>query len=129
MSVAVWIIASLIAYIVGMVVLVRVTPRLYYRSYDGELFLGIAALDILGAILAFSGVIVTLALFNGAAGVRILDFLMLIGILIVSIYLTRKSLRRPPAGTIRSSLLLAAGFSIFLLLASLYSMVQLILLK
>ncbi|HCI79597.1 MAG TPA: hypothetical protein DHW02_07900 [Ktedonobacter sp.] len=129
MSVAVWIIASLIAYIVGMVVLVRVTPRLYYRSYDEELFLGIAALDILGAILAFGGIIVTLALFNGAAGVRILDFLMLIGILIVSIYLARKSLRRPTAGTFRTSLIVAAGFSIFLLLASLYSMVQLILLK
>ena len=129
MSVAVWIIASLVAYIVGMVVLVRVTPRLYYRSYDGEMFLGIAVLDILGAILAFGGVIVTLALFNGATGVRILDFLMLMGILIVSIYLTRRSLRRPPAGSFRSSLLLVAGFSIFLLLACLYTIVQLLLLK
>ena len=129
MSVAVWIITSFIAYIAGMAILVRVTPKLYYRSYDGEMFLGIATLDILGAILAFGAVIVTLALFNGAAGVRILDFLMLVGILIVSISLIRKSLRRPPAGSFRSSLLLVAGYGIFLLLACIYTIIQLLLLK
>lgn len=129
MSIAVWILASLVAYIVGMVMLVRVTPLLYYRSYDGEMFLGIAALDIFGAILAFGAVIVTLALFNGAVGIRILDFLMLVGIFLVSIHLTRTSLRRPPVGTIHSSLLLVAGFSILLLIACLYLIVQLLLLK
>jgi len=129
MSITVWILASLVAYIAGMAVLVRVTPLLYYRSYDGEMFLGIAALDIFGAILAFGAVIVTLALFNGAVGIRILDFLMLVGILLISIHLARTSLRRPPAGTFRSSLLLVAGFSILLLIACLYLIVQLLLLK
>ena len=103
MSVAVWVIASIVAYAVGLGVLIRVTPLLYYRSYDGEMFLGIAALDIFGAILAFGAVLITLALFNGAIGVRILDFLMMIGILLTSVYLVRRSLRRvAPAGAFRS---------------------------
>lgn len=130
MAVAVWVITSLVAYIVGIFVLLRVTPLLYYRPYDGEVFLGLATLDIFAAILAFGGIIVTLALFNGAVGIRILDFLMLLGILLIAIYLTRRSLRRtPPSGTYRISRFLVAGFSVFLLIACCYTMIQLFLLK
>jgi hypothetical protein len=128
MSYTLWIVASLVAYIVGLIVLVRVTPVLYHRRYDEELFLGIAALDIFGAMLAFSAVIVTLALFNGATGIRVLDFLMLVGILLIALRTTWTSLFRLPTATmVRSSRLLVGGFSLLLLVGCIYMLVELFL--
>ena len=83
------VLVSLIAYGAGVYLLLRITPMLLRRQYDEGLFLGIAALDIFGALLAFGGVVLPLALFSGALPVRILGVLLLLGLLVVSVRLTR----------------------------------------
>ncbi|GAC1389056.1 MAG: hypothetical protein NVS4B11_06610 [Ktedonobacteraceae bacterium] len=120
-----WIIVSLVAYVAGVVVLLRITPMLLHRQYDEGLFMGIAALDIFGALLAFGGIVVPLALFSGALGVRILGILLLIGMLFVATRLARLSFRpRTMADTFFISRIIAGTYSIFLALAALYYMVQ-----
>ena len=114
----------LIAYIAGLVILWRVTPRLLTRSFEDSWFMGYAVLDILGAILAFAGVIVSLALYDGAIPIKVIDFLLLLGIFWTSLRLASFSFR-PRARTIRSSRLITGGFCIFLVGASLYLVVQL----
>ena len=108
MQYVLWVIISLVAYAAGVVVLLRVTPMLLHRQYDEGLFMGIAALDILGAFLAFGGIIIPLLLFSGALGVRILDIILLLGILLVAARLARNSFQtRVGAGTFSSSRIIA----------------------
>jgi len=64
----------LVAYICGLVIIVAVTPRLWRLKFDEGLFIGIAAADVLGGILAFAPIGITFALFNGAFGIKVLDF-------------------------------------------------------
>lgn len=129
MQYVLWVIISLVAYAAGVVVLLRVTPMLLHRQYDEGLFMGIAALDIVGALLAFGGIIIPLLLFSGALGVRILSIILLIGILLVAARLTRSSFQaRASAGTFSSSRIIAGCYSIFLALAALYYMVQIFIL-
>lgn len=119
------VLVSLIAYVAGVYVLLRITPMLLRRQYDEGLFMGIAAADILGALLAFGGIIIPLALFNGALPVRILGVLLLIGILIVATRLTRRSFQpHVMRGTFRSSRIIAGSYSIFLIVAAVYYIVQ-----
>ncbi len=116
---------SLIAYGAGVYLLLRVTPMLLRRQYDEGLFLVIAALDIFGALLAFGGVVLPLALFSGALPARIFGVLLLLGLLVVSARLTNRSLRpRVTSGTFRSSRIIAGVYSIFLVVATLYYIVQ-----
>src|SRR5258707_3269890 len=62
----------LVAYAAGLILLTRIMPRLIKRAVDEALFIGVAAVAILGAMLAFSAVGVTFAIFSGGIGVRIL---------------------------------------------------------
>jgi len=120
-----WVVASLIAYAAGVYILLRVTPMLPHRQYDEGFFMGIAALDILGALLAFGGIIIPLLLFSGAIGIRIFAALLLLGMLFVAVRLTSRSLRpRTTSDTFRTSRIIAGIYSIFLALASLYYLVQ-----
>ena len=129
MSYVLWVLISLVAYVAGVVVLLRITPMLLHRRYDEGLFMGIAALDIFGAFLAFGGIIIPLLLFSGALGVRILGIILLIGILLVAARLARSSFQaRVGAGTFSSSRIIAGCYSIFLALAALYYMVQIFIL-
>ncbi len=129
MQYVLWVLVSLIAYAAGVVVLLRVTPMLLHRQYDEGLFMGVAALDILGAFLAFGGVIIPLLLFSGALSVRILGIILLIGILVVAVRLARRSLQtRVVTGTFNISRIIAICYSVFLALASLYYMVQIFIL-
>lgn len=66
----------LVAYIAGMILLVRIMPILIKRGFDEALFIGFAAVAILGAMLAFGAVGVTFAAFSGSLGVRIFDVLL-----------------------------------------------------
>ncbi len=125
MQYALWVVVSLIAYGAGVYILLRVTPMLIHRRYDEGFFMGIAALDIVGALLAFGGIIIPLLLFSGGIGIRIFAVLLLLVILFVAVRLANRSLRpRITAGTFRSSRVIAGSYSIFLALASLYYIVQ-----
>ena len=87
--------------------------------------MGIAALDIFGALLAFSGIIIPLLLFSGGLGIRIFAVLLLLGILFVAVRLASRSLLpRITTGTFRTSRIIAGVYSIFIALASLYYLVQ-----
>jgi hypothetical protein len=74
-----------VAYIGGLILLVRIMPRLIKRAFDDALFIGVAAVAIFGAMLAFGAVGVTFALFTGGLGVRILDALLLLILGIVTL--------------------------------------------
>src|SRR5579863_3419773 len=82
MPFALWTLLSLVVYVGGLVILVWVTPHLLVRSSDEGLFMGIAAADIFGGMLAFGAVTITFGIFSGNFGSRVLDFFLLIGILI-----------------------------------------------
>ena len=125
MQYVLWIVVSLIAYAAGVYILLRVTPMLLHRQYDEGFFMGIAALDIVGALLAFGGIIIPLLLFSGAIGIRIFAVLLLLGILFVAIRLANRSLRpRTTSNTFFISRIIVSVYSIFLALASLYYLVQ-----
>lgn len=125
MQYVLWVIVSLIGYAAGVYILLRVTPMLLHRQYDEGFFMGIAALDIVGALLAFGGIIIPLLLFSGAIAMRIVAVLLLLGILFVAIRLVNRSLRpRSTTDTFLISRIIAGVYSIFLVLASLYYLVQ-----
>lgn len=125
MQYVLWVIVSLIGYVAGVYILLRVTPMLLHRQYDEGFFMGIAALDIVGALLAFGGVIIPLLLFSGSLGIRIFAVIFLLGILFVAVRLAMRSLRpRITTNTFLISRIIAGTFSIFLALASLYYLVQ-----
>ncbi len=125
MQYVLWVVVSLIAYAAGVYILLRVTPMLTHRQYDEGFFMGFAALDIVGALLAFGGIIIPLLLFSGGLAIRILSVLLLLGILFVAIRLITRSLRpRSLTGTFRTSRIIAGVYSIFIALASLYYLVQ-----
>lgn len=126
MSYILWTFASILAYIGGLIIILRVTPRLLYRRYDEGLFMGIAALCILGALLAFGAIAVTFGLFNGSIGVRFLDFLFLVGILIAAGRTALYSFRpRYGVSVLRSSSYMAGFYSLALALVALFYIVQL----
>ncbi len=127
MQYALWVFISFVAYAAGVVILLRVTPMLLHRQYDEGLFMGIAAMDILGALLAFGGIIIPLALFTGVLAIvfRVLGVILLLGIILVAARLARRSFQpRVSAGTFRISRIIAGSYSIFIALASLYYIVQ-----
>ena len=126
MQYALWTLASLIAYAGGLLIIMRVTPLLLPRSFDELRFTGIAVIDIIGAILAFGAVVVTYSLFSGNFAVKVLDFLLLAGIIFVA---GRTSLIcfRARAGTqpLLVSRITATGYGLFLVLAAFYYIAQL----
>src|SRR5436309_11633028 len=83
MQYVLWTLASFIAYAAGLIVIMRITPLLLPRSFDVLWFTGIAVIDLIGAVLAFGAVVVTYSLFSGNFAVRVLDFLLLVGIIFV----------------------------------------------
>ncbi len=119
---------GVIAYIFGLLIIITVTPRLLKLNFDEGLFMGIAAADVFGGILAFAPVGITFALFNGTFGIKILDFLLLVGILIMGLRMSLRSFRpRYPAGTFQVSRILAGSYCLLLLAAALYAIVLLFL--
>lgn len=118
--------ASIIAYIGGLIVVVKATPRLLAHAFDEGLFMGIAALMILGSLLAFGAVVTTYGVFNAGLGIKILDFFFLLGIFIVGLRLSMMSFRpRIETGTFRVSRILAGFYCLLLAIAALCYIVQL----
>jgi hypothetical protein len=121
-----WTVIGLIAYVGGLAIVVNATPRLLKLSFDEGLFMGIAAADVLGGILAFAPIGMTFALFNGAFGIKVLDFLLLAGILFVSLRMTLRSFRpRYMGGTYRVSRILAGSYCALLFAAAIYALILL----
>jgi hypothetical protein len=121
-----WVLVSIIAYVAGLIIIMRVTPQLLSRSFDEGLFMGIAALDIIGAICAFGAVVVIYALFNGTLAIRILNFLLLAGILFVAARMSMSSFRpRVSSGTVQASRIIAGIYCLFVAAGAVFYMVEL----
>src|SRR6266487_533900 len=124
----VWTLIGLIAYVFGLVIVITMTPRLLKLRFDEGLFMGIAVAVVLGGIMAFSPLAITFALFNGSFGVKILDFLLLVGIFVVGLRMSLRSFRpRYAGGTFQVSRILAGGYCLLLLVASMYCIILLFL--
>ncbi len=128
MQPVVWTLIGLIAYVCGLVMLVTMTPRLWKFRYDEWMFMGYAVVVVSGGILVFVPLGITFALFNGSFGVKVFDFLLLVGIFIVGLRMSLRSFRpRYVSGTFQVSRILAGGFCLLLLVASVYCIILLFL--
>jgi hypothetical protein len=120
-----WTCICLIAYVGGLIVLTKVTPQLLTRSYDDGLFMAIAAGDILGGLLVLGAVALTFGIFSGNIGIRILDFFLLVGVIVVAARLSMRSFRARRSRTIGSSRIAAGTYCLALALISLYFIILL----
>jgi hypothetical protein len=128
MQLVVWTLIGLIAYVCGVFIVVTMTPRLWKFKYDEWMFMGFAAAIVCGGILVFVPLAITFALFNGSLGVKIFDFLLLVGILVVGLRMSLRSfLPGNAGGTFQVSRILAGSFSLLLLAASVYCIILLFL--
>ena len=128
MQPVVWTLIGLIAYVCGLVIVITMTPRLLKFSYDEWKFMGFAVAVVLGGIMAFVPLAITFALFNGSLGVKIFDFLLLVGIFVVGLRTSLRSFRpRNAGGTFQVSRILAGSFCLLLLAASVYCIILLFL--
>jgi len=126
MPFALWTVLCLVAYIGGLIILLRMMPLLLMHSYDEGYFMGIAAAGVFGGMLAFGAVAITFGIFSGNFGSRVLDFLLLIGILFVGGRLSIRSFRsRHFSGTNLLSCIIAGSYGAFLALAALFYIVML----
>jgi hypothetical protein len=124
----VWTLIGLIAYVCGLALVITMTPRLLKFSYDEWKFMGFAVAVVLGGIMAFVPLAITFALFNGSLEVKILDFLLLVGIFVVGLRTSLRSFRpRNAGGTFQVSRILAGSFCLLLLAASVYCIILLFL--
>ena len=123
MSYVLWMLVCLCAYVVGLVILLVATPLLLSRDYDEGFFMAIAAADVFGAMFAFGSVAIILALYSGVFAVRLLDFFLLLGIVIVAFSLTYRCFRSQKAAQDHPvSRFVASGYCLFLGLAALFSL-------
>lgn len=128
MQPVVWTLIGLVAYVCGLVMVVTMTPRLWKFNYDEWMFMGYAVAIVFGGILAFMPLAITFALFNGSLGVKIFDFLLLVGIIVIGLRMTLRSFRpRFASGTFQVSRILAGSFCLLLLAASVYCIILLFL--
>lgn len=128
MQLIVWTLIGLLAYVCGLVIVLTMTPRLWKFRYDEWMFMGYAVVVVAGGILLFVPLGITFALFNGSFGVKIFDFLMLVGIFVVGLRMSLRSFRsRYAFGTFQVSRLLAGSFCLLLLAASVYCIILLFL--
>ena len=125
MSDILWTLASLVAYIGGLIILVKVTPLLLTRSYDEGMFMAIAAGDVFGGLFVFGAITLTFALFSGSFAIRVLDFLLLLGIIGVSARLSYISFRSSMLRKYRASSIVAGSYCLLLVLAALYYLILL----
>jgi hypothetical protein len=127
MQYTLWVLLSIIAYASGLLVIIKVTPRLLSRSFDEVMFVGIASLDILGALLAFGGVVIVYALFNGALAIKFLTFFLAVGILVVAVRTSLYCFRGAAVGAFRVSRIIAGSYGLFLAAAAVFYIAQLFL--
>jgi hypothetical protein len=128
MQPVVWTLIGFIAYVVGLVIVITMTSRLWKFKYDEWMFMGYAVAVVSGGILVFVPLAITFALFNGSLGVKIFDFLLLAGIFVVGLRMSILSFRpRNASGTFQVSRILAGSFCLLLLVVSVYCIILLFL--
>ena len=128
MQPVVWTLIGLIAYVCGLVILITMTPLVWKFRYDEWMFMGYAVVVVSGGIMVFVPLAITFALFNGSLGVKIFDFLLLVGIVVVGLRMAMRSFRpRYAGGTFQVSRMLAGCFCLLLLAASVYCIILLFL--
>lgn len=117
-----WTLACLCAYAGGVVILVKVTPLLLSRTFDEGYFMALAAADVFGGMFVFGAVAITFALFSGTFSIKLLDFFLLLGIIIVAFSLSYRCFRLRNAVKVHLvSSIVAGTYTLFLgLAASLY---------
>ncbi|HET8845713.1 MAG TPA: hypothetical protein VFN35_29870 [Ktedonobacteraceae bacterium] len=119
---------SLVAYIIGLGLLVKIVPGLVKRSFDDALFIGVAAVAVFGAMLAFGAIGVTFSVFGGHPAVRVLDAILSIVLFIVALR-TSFGAFRPRygigVGSYRASRIMTGSFFIFVAVAAIYVLVLL----
>lgn len=116
------------AYIIGLILLVKIMPGLLRRAYDDALFIGVAAGAVLGAMLAFGAIGVTYTIFSGNLLIRVFDAILLILLLIITLR-TAAGAFRPRygigVGTYRVSRIMTGSFFLVLAAAAVYILVLL----
>jgi len=120
-----WLLVCLVAYIVGLVIIVRITRRLLFCSYDDVKFMAFAVLDILGAFLVFGSIVISLGIFDGNVGIRSLDFILLVVVILITASVAFSCFRNGRQGVQFISRYGASIFCLFLSLAALYEIVGL----
>jgi hypothetical protein len=124
MQPVVWTVIGLVAYVCGLTIIITMTPRLWKFKFDEWMFMGYAVAVVSGGILVFVPLAITFALFNGSFGVKIFDFLLLVGIFVVGLRMSLRSFRpRFAGGTFQVSRILAGSFCFLLLAASIYCII------
>ncbi len=123
MSFVIWTIIALVLYIAGLVILLRITPRILIHAYDEGIFTVFAAAEIFGGLFVFGAVTITFGLYNGSFGIKLLDFLLLAGILIVCGSQLLSNFRAFRPGVVRSSRMAVSLYCLLLALAALYYIV------
>lgn len=119
------VLAGLVAYIGGLVLIVRATPRLLFRSYDEAWFMVFAVLDIFGAFLVFGGIVIPLFASNGNFGIKFLDFILFLVVTFITGGIALFCFRNNTQGVQRFSRYGAGSFCLFLAVAALYCIVAL----
>ena len=120
-----WMLVSLVAYIVGLILVVQVTRRLLVCSYDDVRFMIFAVLDILGAFLIFGSIVLSLGIFEGNISIRALDFILLVIVILVAGRVAISCFRNYRRGIQFVSRYGAGIFCLFLSLAALYEIIGL----
>jgi hypothetical protein len=85
----------------------------------------LAVLDILGAFLTFGGIVLLLAVWNANMGIRAVDFILLVFVVLVTGRMAVSSFRSDRQGVRLVSRYGAGGFCLFLSLGAVYYIVQL----
>jgi hypothetical protein len=125
MSIVVWTIIALVGYVVGQGILLRVTPRILVHTYDEPVFMAFATAEIFGGLFVFGAVAITIGLYNGSFGIKIVDFLLLLGIVIVCTSILLSNFRAFRPGVVRSSRVATSLYCLLLALAAIYYIVVL----
>jgi hypothetical protein len=116
---------SLVAYIVGLVLVVQVTRKLLFYSYDDARFMVFAVLDILGAFLVFGSIVLSLDVLHGNLGIRALDFILLVVVILITGRVAFSCFLNNRRGVQFVSRYGAGVFCLFLSLAALYEIIEL----
>lgn len=118
------VVLCLAAYGGGLVVLRNVTPLLLKRRFDDVLFMGLAAVLILGSLLAFAPIGVIFAFFNSTTSVRIVDTILLLVMVIVVTRITFRCFRPGyKMEVVRLSGILAGSYYLLVLGLAIYAIV------
>jgi hypothetical protein len=119
-----WTLVGFVAYIMGVILIVKVTPRLPFCAYDDIRFMALAVLDIIGALLVFGGIVIQIAEFNEWIVIKIFNLILLVFLVFLAGRMAVRSFRSTRQKTYALSRYAAGIFCVFLLLSAIFYIVQ-----